>query len=105
MRKGAAFDNVKAAWSKGLTIGDRTTTLKCNYDYNDNRDFLNEVSLEGDLTEKGDDLQVSYKASHNFKNKASAVKLSAATAGTTRTPPPPPPIAPLSQPSTLDLTL
>jgi len=84
VRKGAAFDNIKAAWSKGLSIGDLKTTLKCNYDYNDNRDFLKEVSLSGDLMEGGDDdLAVSYEATHNFKSKATSVKVSAVTSGTT----------------------
>jgi hypothetical protein len=84
MRKGAAFDNIKASWGKALNIGDFKTNLRCNYDYNDNRDFLKEVSFQGDLKEgSGDDLSVSYDVNHNFKTKNTEVKLSAATQGTT----------------------
>jgi len=84
IRKGAAFDNIKASWGKALNIGDMKTNLRCNYDYNDNRDFLKEVSLSGDLLEAAgaDDLQVSYDVNHNFKTKNTAVKVSAVTQGT-----------------------
>merc|ERR1719398_218890 len=69
VRKGAAFENI----------------LRADYDYNDNKDFLKEVSLAGDLLEKsGDnDLSVSYDVNHNFKSKNTEVKLSANTMGTT----------------------
>jgi len=84
VRKGAAFDNIKASWGKALNVGDFKTNLKCNYDYNDNRDFLKEVSLQGDLMEGGgDDLKVSYDVNHNFKSKNTEVKLTAQTGGNT----------------------
>lgn len=86
VRKGAAFDNVKASWGKALSIGDFKTNLRCNYDYNDNRDFLKEVSLSGDILEgSGDDLSVSYDVNHNFKSKNTEVTLTAATGGNTIT--------------------
>jgi len=67
-----------------LNIGDFKTNLKCNYDYNDNRDFLKEVNFAGDLLEgSGDDLSVSYDVNHNFKSKNTEVKLTANTQGTT----------------------
>jgi len=85
VRHGAAFDNIKASWGKALNIGDFKTNVRCNYDYNDNRDFLKEVSVSGDLMEgsSSDDLQVSYDLTHNFKSKNTAVKVSAQTQGTT----------------------
>lgn len=84
VRKGAAFDNIKASWGKALSIGDFKTNLRCNYDYNDNRDFLKEISVSGDLVEgSGDDLSVSYDVNHNFKSKNTEVTLSANTQGTT----------------------
>jgi len=85
VRHGAAFDNIKASWGKALNLGDFKTNVRCNYDYNDNRDFLKEVSVSGDLMEgsSSDDLQVSYDLTHNFKSKNTAVKVSAQTQGTT----------------------
>lgn len=84
VRKGAAFDNIKASWGKALNIGDFKTNLRCNYDYNENRDFLKDVNLQGNLMDgSGDDLQVSYDVNHNFKTKNTEVKLTAATQGTT----------------------
>jgi len=84
VRKGAAFSNIKASWGKALNIGDFKTNMKCNYDYNDSRDFLKDVSFEGDLMEgSGDDLQVSYDVKHNFKSKNTDVKLTAASKGNT----------------------
>jgi len=82
VRKGAAFDNIKASWGKALNIGDFKTNLRCNYDYNDNRDFLKEVQLQGDLKES-DDLSVSYDVNHNFKSKNTEVKLTAGMKGNT----------------------
>jgi len=82
VRKGAAFDNIRASWGKALNIGDFKTNLRCDYDYNDNRDFLKEVSFQGDLKE-GDDLSVSYDVNHNFKSKNTEVKLTANAQGTT----------------------
>jgi len=82
VRKGAAFDNIKASWGKALNVGDFKTNLRCNYDYNDNRDFLKDVNFQGDLLEgSGDDLQVSYDVNHNFKSKNTEVKLTASTQG------------------------
>jgi hypothetical protein len=84
VRKGAAFDNIKASWGKALSIGDFKTNLRCNYDYSDNRDFLKEVSFQGDLMEgSGDDLSVSYDVNHNFKSKNTEVKLTGAVQGNT----------------------
>ena len=65
VRKGAAFDNIKASWGKALNIGDFKTNVRCGYDYNDNRDFLKEVSFQGDLMEgEGDNLNLSYDVNH-----------------------------------------
>jgi hypothetical protein len=86
VRKGAAFDNIKASWGKALNIGDRLkTNIRCDYDYNDNKDFLKEVSFAGDLMDGAgdDDVQVSYDVNHNFKSKNTGVKLTAAMKGTT----------------------
>jgi len=84
VRKGAAFDNVKASWGKALSIGDFKTNMKCNYDYNDNRDFLKEVSFQGDVLEgSGDDLSVSYDVNHNFKSKNTEVTLTGKMSGNT----------------------
>merc|ERR1719456_2052689 len=84
VRKGAAFDNIKASWGKALSFGDFKTNLRCNYDYNENRDFIKEVNLKGDLMEGGgDDVSVSYDVTHNFKSQNTEVKLQAATHGTT----------------------
>jgi hypothetical protein len=85
LRRGAAFDNVKASWNQALKLGDFSTKLRANYDYNANKDFVNEVSLSGDLVEasKADDVRVSYEVSHNFADKNTNVKLSANSQGTT----------------------
>jgi len=85
LRNGAAFDNVKASWNQALKLGDFNTKLRANYDYNKNRDFLQEVSLQGDLVEanKDDDISVSYEVSHDFSDKNTNVKLTANTQGTT----------------------
>ena len=84
IRKGASFENIKASWGKALHIGDFKSNLRCKYDYNDNKDFLKEASLSGNLPFLDDgDLQVSYGLSHNFKSKNTKVSLSAVTQGTT----------------------
>jgi len=75
VRHGAAFDNLKASWGKALSIGDFKTNLRCNYDYNDNRDFLKEVNFQGDLLGDGADVQVSYDVNHNFKSANTDVTL------------------------------
>jgi len=85
LRHGAAFDNVKASWNQALKLGDFSTKLKANYDYNANKDFIKDVSLSGDLLEasSGDDIAVSYEVSHDFTDKNTNVKLTANTQGTT----------------------
>jgi hypothetical protein len=85
LRRGAAFDNVKASWNQALKLGDFSTKLQANYDYNANKDFLKEVSLTGDLVEasKDDDVSVSYEVTHDFSDKNTNVKLTANTQGTT----------------------
>jgi hypothetical protein len=84
IRSGAAFDNIKATWNQALKLGDFSTNLKCNYDYKDNRDFLKDCSLSGDLMEgaSDDDVRVSYEVSHNFGDKKTNLQLSANTRGT-----------------------
>jgi hypothetical protein len=85
LRNGAAFDNIKATWNQALKLGDFSTKLKCNYDYKDNKDFLKDCSLSGDLMEAAsdDDVRVSYQVSHNFGDRKTNLKLSANTRGTT----------------------
>jgi len=85
LRRGAAFDNVKASWNQALKLGDFSTRLRADYDYNKNKDFLKEVSLAGDLVEasKADDVSVSYRVSHDFADKNTNVELTANTQGTT----------------------
>merc|ERR1712159_114901 len=65
----------------GFSVGDFKSTLNCKYDYNSNKDFLNEASLSGNVLD-GDDLKVGYEVSKNFKSKATEVRLTAETAGT-----------------------
>jgi hypothetical protein len=85
IRSGAAFDNIKATWNQALKLGDFSTKLKCNYDYKDNKDFLKDCSLSGDLVEaaSADDVGVAYEVSHNFGDRKTNLKLSAKTRGTT----------------------
>jgi hypothetical protein len=85
LRAGAAFDNIKASWNQALKLGDFSTKMKANYDYNANRDFVKDVEFSGDLLEasSADDIRVSYEVSHNFADKNTNVKLSANTQGTT----------------------
>ena len=66
-------------------LGDFNTNMKANYDYNANRDFLKDVSFNGDLVESSsaDDMRVSYEVTHNFGDKNTNVKLTANTQGTT----------------------
>merc|ERR1711939_126852 len=83
LRHGSAFDNVKASWNQALKLGDFSSKLNAKYDYKANKDFLKEVSLQGDLMEgKGDDLSVSYEVTHDFQKKNTNVKLTANTQGT-----------------------
>jgi hypothetical protein len=85
IRDGAAFDNLKASWNQALKLGDFSSSLRCNYDRNANKDFLKDVQLSGDLVEaaSADDVKVSYEVTHNFADKKTNVKLSANTQGTT----------------------
>jgi len=84
VRKGASFDNIKASWGKALNIGNVKSNLRCNYDYNENKGFLKEVSLQGDLKESsGDDMSLSYDVNHNFNSKNTEVKLTANANGNT----------------------
>jgi hypothetical protein len=85
LRSGAAFDNIKASWNQALKLGDFSTKLRANYDYNANRDFIKDVSFSGDLLESSnsDDVSVSYEVSHDFADKNTNLKLTANTQGTT----------------------
>jgi len=84
IRSGAAFDNLKASWSKALNVGDFKSNLECNYDYSANKDFIKDATLSGDLVEgKGDDMSVSYEVSHDFQSKETSVNLKAVQGGTT----------------------
>jgi hypothetical protein len=85
IRSGAAFDNLKASWNQALKLGDFNTALKCNYDYNANRDFLDSATLSGNLVEASndDDVGVAYEMTHNFGSKKTDLKLTANTQGNT----------------------
>ena len=85
IRSGAAFDNIRASWNQALKLGDFSSKLRCDYDYKDNKDFLKEVSLTGDLMEasSNDELRVSYDVTHNFPQRKTNVKLTANTGGNT----------------------
>jgi len=85
LRAGAAFDNIKASWNQALKLGDFSTKLRADYDYNSNKEFLKEVTLSGDLVEKSgaDDMSLSYEVTHGFADKNTNVKLTANTQGTT----------------------
>jgi hypothetical protein len=85
LRQGAAFDNIKASWNQALKLGDFSTRMKANYDYNANRDFVKDVQFSGDLVEasNSDDVRVSYEVTHDFADKNTNVKLSANSQGTT----------------------
>jgi len=81
LRKGTAFDNIKATFGQALKLGDLSAKLTANYDRNANKDFLNEVAVSGDLVSasKDDDVSVSYELTHDFAGRATNVKLSANT--------------------------
>jgi hypothetical protein len=70
--------------AQALKLGDFSSKLNAQYDYNANKDFLKEVSLSGDLLEGNakDDVSVSYEVSHDFTNSNTNVKLTANTQGT-----------------------
>src|SRR6056297_1202863 len=71
------FDNLKASWEKSLNLGDWKTTVKANYDYNANKEFLKEVSLSGGLVEavSADDVAVDYEVTRDFSSRQTDVKL------------------------------
>jgi hypothetical protein len=70
--------------SQKLSLGDFSTSLRANYDYNANRDFVKDVVFSGDLVEGGaDDVSVSYEVTHDFGDKNTNVKLTAQASGTT----------------------
>lgn len=81
---GAAFDNLKASWGKALNIGDFKTNMNVKYDYAKSKDSLQEVSFSGNLVEDND-MTVGYSVTRSFDGGATAVKLTAATGGTTLT--------------------
>lgn len=82
IRSGAAFDNLKASWGQALKLGDFSTNVEANYDYNANKDFVKDVSFSGAITDDGD-MKVSYEISHDFGDGNTGVKLTAETGGTT----------------------
>ena len=84
LRKGTAFDNIKATFGQALKIGNHPTNLACEYDHSANKDFLKEVSLSGDLmsASKDSDVSVSYEVTHDFVGKATKVRASPATGRT-----------------------
>jgi hypothetical protein len=79
---GAAFDNLKASWGKALNIGDFKTNMNVKYDYAKSKDSLQEVSFSGNLVDDSD-MTVGYEVTRSFDGGATAVKLTAATGGTT----------------------
>ena len=87
LRSGASFDNLKASWGKKLSLGDFSSQLDCEYDYNDNKDFIKSASLSGNLIDgSGDDLSLDYEVTKNFGGaKTTEVTLTAEVAGTTVT--------------------
>lgn len=42
------LENIKGSWSQALKVFGRDTTVSAEYDRNENRDFVSEVSLAGD---------------------------------------------------------
>ena len=42
---------------QALKLGDFSTAMKANYDYNANKDFIKDVEFTGDLVEGGADLR------------------------------------------------
>jgi hypothetical protein len=82
LRSGATFDNLKASWGQALSVGDFTTNVQANYDYNANKDFVKDISFSGDLVEDGD-MTVSYEVTHDFGDSNTNVKLTAVSSGTT----------------------
>ena len=87
LRSGASFDNLKASWGKKLSLGDFSSQLDCEYDYNDNKDFIKSASLSGNLIDgSGDDLSLDYEVTKNFGgDKTTEVTLTAEVSGSTIT--------------------
>lgn len=85
LNKGASFDNLKASWGRALSLGSHETTLTCNYDYNANKDFLNDIVLSGNLIsgDGEDDVSVDYEVTRNLGSKTTDVKLTATSKGAT----------------------
>merc|ERR1711881_520983 len=65
IRSGAAFDNVKASWNQALKLGDFSTQLTADYDYNANKDFINEVTLTANT--QGTTLAAEYDQADGLK--------------------------------------
>ena len=76
---GAKFPGAAA---QALKLGDFSTNVEANYDYNANKDFVKDVSFSGAITDDGD-MKVSYEISHDFGDGNTGVKLTAQTGGTT----------------------
>jgi len=94
LRKGSAFDRVKATFSQALRLGELPESrLTAEYDSGANRDFLKEATLTGSLIERQEaqeakgrkaavdasDLSVTYEVSHDFASKKTDIKLAAST--------------------------
>jgi len=78
------FDNLKASWGKALSIGDLKANLMAKYDYSKSKDFVEEISVTGDLMDDAD-LKVGYAVTRNFPNSATEVTVTATTKGTSVT--------------------
>ena len=87
LRSGASFDNLKATWGKKLNLGDFSSQLDCEYDYNDNKDFIKSASLSGNLIDgSGDDLSLDYEVTKNVGgDETTEVTLTAEVSGSTIT--------------------
>lgn len=81
LRKGTAFDNIKASFNQALKLGDFSAKLTADYDRNANKDFLSSLNVAGDIisASKDDDVSVSYELTHDFASQGTNVKLSANT--------------------------
>jgi len=79
-----AFDNIKASWGKALSIGDLKANLLAKYDYSKSKDFVEEISVSGDLMDDSD-LKVGYEVTRNFPKAATEVAVTATTKGTSIT--------------------
>jgi hypothetical protein len=81
LRRGSAFDNLKATFGQKLKIGDISSNLDCEYDHSAKSDFLKEATLSGDLVSasKDSDIGVSYEVTKNFADESTSAKLTAST--------------------------